>query len=134
MFLQYTFKMYKLFFIFSILFVSCVDSAVQNPDSIVFPDSNVSFQNHVLPVLRSNCGLSYCHGEVSPQGNIAIYDYFSLTTSASGALVIPYNPDGSLLIQIIEYKIPHTPNYQWKFTSNQRNGIRTWILEGAKNN
>lgn len=134
MFLQYTFKMQKSLFIFLIVLVSCVDTPIQNPDSIVFPDSNVSFQYHVLPVLKNNCGLSYCHGEVSPQGNVAIYDYYSLTTSVSGALIIPLNPDGSLLVQIIEYKIPHNPKYQWKFTDNQKNGIRTWILEGAKNN
>ncbi len=119
---------------FPIIIIACKESSLQSSDSIVFPDSNVSFQNHVLPVLKSNCGLSYCHGEVSPQGNIAIYDYSSLTSSASGALVIPFNPDGSLLVQIIEYTIPHNPNYQWTFTSNHKKGIRIWISEGARNN
>ncbi len=116
------------------LLFSCKEQTLQNPDDIVFPDSNVSFQQHTLPVLKANCGLSYCHGEVSPRGNVQIYDYFSIMNSLSGALVIPYNPDGSVLVQIIEYRLPHNPSLLWKFSNNQKNGIRTWIREGAKNN
>lgn len=115
------------------LFNSCTNSL--NPsDPINIPDTNVSFQNHILPILRRTCGLSYCHGEISPMGNVQIIDYVTLMNSYNGALVIPYNPNGSVLVQIIEYKLPHNPFLQWNLTSNQINGIKKWILEGAKNN
>lgn len=115
------------------LFISCTNS-VNSGDQIFIPDTNISFQNHILPVLRRTCGLSYCHGEISPMGNVQITDYVTLMNSYNGALVIPYNPNGSVLVQIIEYKLPHNPFLQWNLTSNQINGIRKWILEGAKNN
>lgn len=115
-------------------FLSCESPDISQSDTIVFPDSNVSFQWHVLPILKANCGLSYCHGEIAPRGNILIYDYFTLMTSYGGSLVIPKNANGSVLMQIIEYKLPHNPFLQWKINDNQRVGIRKWIEEGAKNN
>lgn len=113
---------------------SCTSSPTNLNNEIVFPDSNVSFQWHVLPILKGNCGLSYCHGEVFPKANVLIYDYFTLMTSYNGALVIPKNPDASVLIQIIEFELPHNPELRWNFNENQRKGIRRWILEGAPNN
>ncbi len=127
-------KICKLFLLLGfLLFHSCLENS-QNSNDISIPESNVSFQKHILPILKNNCGLSYCHGEVAPQGNVQIYDYFSLMNSYNGALVIPGNPDGSVLIQIFEYKLPHKPFLEWKLTENQRLGLRKWILEGAKNN
>lgn len=116
----------------SLIFFACRNSPINN--EIVFPDSNISFQQHVLPVLKANCGLSYCHGEVFPQANVLIYDYFTLMTSYNGALVISKNPDASVLIQIIEFKLPHNPTLRWNLNDKQKKGIRRWILEGAMNN
>ncbi|MCX7879438.1 MAG: hypothetical protein N2517_02130 [Ignavibacteria bacterium] len=123
-----------LVFIAIALLTSCNETSIHNPEEIIIPDSNVSFQNHVLPVLRYSCGLSYCHGEIAPQANVMIYDYYTLMFSYGGALVIPRQPDGSVLVQIIEYRLPHKPTIVWKITENQRKGIRRWILEGAFNN
>ncbi|MGQ9819163.1 MAG: hypothetical protein ACUVQ1_04475 [Candidatus Kapaibacteriales bacterium] len=118
----------------TLILTSCTSSVINYQNEIVFPDSNISFQRHVLPVVKSTCGLSYCHGEVFPQSNVMIYDYFTLMTSYNGALVIPKNPDASVLMQIIEFKLPHNPFLRWNLNDNQRIGIRRWILEGAINN
>ncbi|MCX7908490.1 MAG: hypothetical protein N2560_03120 [Ignavibacteria bacterium] len=122
-----------LWFITFFLLYSCGE-ITSNNTQITIPDSNVSFQRHILPILKNTCGLSYCHGEIAPQGNVQIIDYISILNSLNGALVIPRNPDGSVLVQIIEYKLPHKPFLDWKLSANQINGIRKWILEGAKNN
>lgn len=114
------------------LLVCCTSNLSNTTEEL--PENNLSFQNHILPILKSTCGLSYCHGEVAPQGNVQIYDYYTLITAYNGALVIPGNPDGSVLVQIIENRLPHTPVLSWKLTQNQIRGIRKWILEGAKNN
>jgi len=128
-------KFLEILITFFLLFftISCSQNSISS-NEIVIPENNVSFEKHILPVLKNNCGLSYCHGEVSPQSNVLIVDYISLMTSFNGALVIPGNPDGSVLVQIIEYKLPHKPFLQWRITENQRLGIRKWISEGAKNN
>ncbi|MGB9851283.1 MAG: hypothetical protein ACPLPX_00270 [Candidatus Kapaibacteriota bacterium] len=121
--------------VLSIFMILCsCNNVVNNSGQITIPDSNVSFQNHILPILKNTCGLSYCHGEVAPSANVQITDYYSLMNSYNGALVIPGNPDGSVLVQIIEYKLPHKPFLQWQIKPEQLKGLRTWILEGAKNN
>lgn len=126
----------KLFIVLSslLIIVSCENTNTNQNISLVFPETNISFEHHILPLIKINCGLSFCHGQISPQAGVLTYDYFTLMTSYNGALIIPLNPEGSVLVQIIEYKLPHNPNLSWSINENQRKGIRRWILEGAKNN
>ncbi len=114
--------------------LTCCSANLSNTTADELPENNLSFQNHILPILKNTCGLSYCHGEVAPQGGVQIYDYYTLVTSYNGALIIPGNPDGSVLVQIIENRLPHNPVLNWKLTQNHIRSIRKWILEGAKNN
>lgn len=63
-------------------------------------------------------------------------DYQSIRFNANAGFVIPENPDGSLIIQIIERTFdPHivTGYINFKINSNQKAGMRTWIEEGAEN-
>ncbi|MFN3307290.1 MAG: hypothetical protein ACK42Z_08925, partial [Candidatus Kapaibacteriota bacterium] len=66
---------------------TCCTSNLSNTTPDDLPESNLSFQNHILPILKNNCGLSYCHGEVAPQGGVQIYDYYTLITSYNGAFI-----------------------------------------------
>lgn len=111
----------------------CSDT-ITNPDEIVFPDSLVSFQNHVFPMIKFNCSYSGCHGVVTGANCQPYLDYFDLFKGASG-LVILNEPDKSRLVQIFEYiNDPHNRQYIWRVNDNQKKGIRKWISEGAKNN
>jgi hypothetical protein len=50
-------------------------------------------------------------------------------------LVVGGAPSNSLLVQRLEGTIPPImPSNQNPLTDNQKNGIRKWISEGAKNN
>ena len=116
-------------------FFSCSDNLINNPQDIVFPDSNVSFQNHVQPVITYNCSSQGCHNDISPAGGLRLTDYNSYFDSGVAlGLVIPQNPEGSRLVQIIDNPVFHNPYIVWNFNSNHKRGIRQWISEGAINN
>ena len=120
--------------VFALLLFSCSDDMAHNPQDIVFPDSNVSFQAHVQPVIAYNCSYTGCHSNESQAGGIIITDYYSYMVALSGGFVIAGNPDGSRLVQIIENPTYHTPYILWNLNANHKAGIRKWIEEGAKNN
>lgn len=110
---------------------SCGDS-IGNPKEIVFPDTNISYTSHVEPFLTLTCAFSGCHG-FSAAAGIALNDYFSIINTPG--LVIAGNPDGSLLMQILEERKPHFTYYEKSnITPNHIKGMRQWIIEGANLN
>jgi hypothetical protein len=115
----------------AIISFSCGDS-ISSPKEIVFPDKNISYTSHVEPFLNLTCAFSGCHG-FSAAGGIMLNDYFSIINSPG--LVIAGNPDGSLLMQILEERKPHFTYYEKSnITENHVKGMRQWIIEGANLN
>lgn len=111
---------------------SC-DSTGPDISKIVFPEKNVSYMYHVEPFIKYNCAFLGCHGINSPGEELSDYSYLLSATS----YIIPGNPDGSLVMQILERRLPHPANYPIYFaniTQNQIQGMRVWIAEGASNN
>jgi len=122
-------------FISLLLMFSCSDNIINNPKDIVFPDSNVSFQGHVQPLITLSCSYQGCHSDITQAGGIRLTDYFSYFDNPSVlGLVVPNDPDGSRLVQIIENPNFHIPYIVWNMNANHKQGIRTWIQEGAINN
>jgi hypothetical protein len=117
---------------------SCKDNPVTgadgSPSDIVFPASNVSYQVHVQPLFNQTCALVGCHdSQAQPQvGSLTSY---SATVFDQPGNVVPGDPDNSILVIRIQgtsgTRMPVGKN---PLNKNQIDGIRTWILEGAKNN
>ncbi|NQW30854.1 MAG: hypothetical protein HQ472_10125 [Ignavibacteria bacterium] len=116
---------------FAFVFQGCGQSTVTNPESIVFPDSAVSYNAHVYPFLSLACG--QCHGESTRAGGIRLTSYSALFFDRPN-LVVPEKPDESLLAQVLEGVITHSTGGIDRVTPNQKLGIRTWIKEGAFSN
>lgn len=112
------------------IFDSCNDPIITSGKNIIFPDSNVSYQYHVQPLLRYTCNYPGCHDIENP----IMATYFDLIIADAGSMVRPGDPDRSRLIHIIEVVTPHSPYVYWEITENQRKGLRKWIAEGAQNN
>jgi len=121
-------------FVFSLLIIyACTETIGTNSKDIIFPEENVSFQFHVYPFLKLNCSYAGCHSDESAAGGIILTSYGTLFSSPG--MIIIGEPDKSRLIQIIENKLPHfTLFYRGNITENHKKGMRTWIIEGAKNN
>lgn len=114
------------------IFISCCQQNITNGSDIVFPAKNVSFLHHVYPFMQVTCSYASCHSDESQAGGIRLTDYFSLFQTPG--IIVAGNPNGSLLVQFLNRPQNHTPLVYWKADSNQINGIKQWILEGAHNN
>lgn len=121
---------------FGSLLTGCEDETYgPGPDSrdIVFPESNVSYAQHVQPLFDRTCAVSGCHDTATKQSNLSLQSYREAT--ARPGIIVPEDPDGSVLVQRIEGKIqPRMPYNRPPLSDNQIRGIRQWILEGAQNN
>jgi hypothetical protein len=114
------------------LMIDSCGNTITDPSEIVFPDSNVSYRAHVLPLLSLSCAYIGCHNDESAAGNLRLTSYSVMFQHAG--LIIPTKPDNSVLIQTIEGTLPHKATYRQEFTANQIKGVRIWVLEGARNN
>ncbi len=104
------------------------------------PDTTY-FQNTVLPLIVSNCATTGCHDNTTHQEGIRLTDYSSIMQYGR---VKPGNPDGSKLYKVLfgggddgdggreDDIMPPPPKPP--FNAEQKNIVRNWILQGAKNN
>lgn len=115
----------------SLMVCGCPTGVVNNPNDVVFPDSNVSYRNHVQPFLGTRC--MPCHDSYNAAGGIRLTSYSYLMFDRPN-LVVQGKPEQSLLIMVLEQEIPHLSGNFQNIPSSQIRGVRTWIAEGAKNN
>ena len=121
-------------FTFLLITYSCDTNMKNDPNEIVFPDSNVSYISHVYPLMRFTCAAPGCHNQYDRVAGLVLDDYFDMMFSLAGAMVMPYKPNESVLVQIIEERLPHYPPIYLRMNDNHKRGIKTWISEGARNN
>ncbi len=137
-----------LFSVISLLMVTLLYQCKHDPDLDIYngqdpnnpttsdacdPDS-VYFQNYVLPLLVSNCSTSGCHDKESAEDGVILVDYASVMGTGE---IKTGNPGDSELYEKImendpEERMPPPPNNS--LTADQRNMIKKWIEQGAKNN
>jgi hypothetical protein len=121
----------------ALVIASCKDE-IANPsvNPIVFPESNVSFTMHVEPLFQQRCALGGCHaGSNAVAGLDLSTPAYSKLMNHQPRLVISGASNNSLLAQRIDGRItPQMPFNRDPLNSNQINGIKKWIDEGALNN
>lgn len=98
-----------------------------NPDTAYF-------QNDVLPILISGCGMSGCHDASTAQDGVILTSYQNVMNTAG---IKPGNPGDSELYKKItdgdpDERMPPPP--MAALTTDQILIIRKWIEQGAKNN
>ncbi|HCY77813.1 MAG TPA: hypothetical protein DHV28_18035 [Ignavibacteriales bacterium] len=130
-------KLLSLITISLIVLIACDDTlTVQDIDNKIIPSSNVSFADHIYPVLQVKCAFSGCHSSVNPGAGLDLTSWSGVT--ADPTIVFPGEPDLSKLIWAIEGNKPPIqpmpPIGYRSFTQNQVQGMRKWIEEGALDN
>ena len=124
--------LYTIVVLGALLSPSCSDDGVTPGDDIVFPAKDVSYMVSVQPFFNVRCATYSCHSDETHAGNLSLTSYLNLT--ARPGIVIPFDSKASLLIQRIDGRLPHAPEVPIIINSNQLDGIRTWVDEGAKDN
>jgi len=100
--------------------------------------TTVSFAEDILPLLKWRCGS--CH---SPGGQGFAASGLDLTSyegvmrgTRFGPMVIPRDPEGSNLMLIVDWRASEKlrmPHNKKKLSICDRDAIRAWIRQGAKN-
>ncbi|MCF8364494.1 MAG: hypothetical protein K9H16_01840 [Bacteroidales bacterium] len=97
------------------------------------PDT-VYFQNTILPLLQSSCGIIGCHDPGTATGRIILTDYNYIMNSG---VITPGDPQDSELYEKIteddpDKVMPPPPNAS--LTAEQKAAVFKWIQQGALNN
>lgn len=114
---------------------SCKNSLLTatSASSIVFPATNVSYSKQIQPLFNISCSYSGCHDDQSQAGGLSLTSYFNMI-SVPG-VVIAKDTTHSILIQRVEGEGPIMPPAGFsRLNANQIDGLKTWIMEGAKFN
>jgi len=120
---------------------SCKDESNNNfTSNIVFPDTGtISFTNYVQPLLQQTCVASQCHGGSSPADGLDLTApcWGTLVGNFKPVLVVPKNVGSSLLYTRISglngYSVMPPSPYS-ALSTNQINGIKRWVNQGASPN
>jgi mono/diheme cytochrome c family protein len=112
--------------------------------AILFPSSKVcaqeaNFSEDVFPIFKGRC--ISCHqpgGEGYESSGLDLTTYEGLMKGTRfGPMVIPRDPDSSNLVWLLDWRASpqlRMPHGQKKLSTCDRDAIRAWIREGAKNN
>lgn len=109
-------------------------SPVVNPPVITCSPDTAYFQQQVLPIFISNCSMSGCHDAASHQDGVVLTDYNSIMLTGEVEAGDP--GDSEIWEKITETdsddRMPPPPRPA--LTQVQKETIRKWIMQGAKNN
>jgi mono/diheme cytochrome c family protein len=99
----------------------------------------VSFAEDVFPIFKGRCvGCHQPGGEGYEKSGLDLTSYEGLMKGTKfGPMVIPRDPDGSNLMWLLDWRAApevRMPHGKKKLSTCDRNAIRDWIREGAKNN
>ena len=123
--------------LFLLFWSSCQDQITgPGPSDVVFPDSAVSYSQHVEVLFQQSCVSGGCHGGSNPGGNLNLErpSYRGLRDHQP-QLIISGDGTNSLLVERLDGRVqPQMPLRMQPLTQNQINGIKKWINEGALNN
>lgn len=99
----------------------------------------VSFKDDILPLLKWRC--SSCHeagGTGYEKSGLDLTSYAGVMKGTKfGPMIIPRDPESSNLMLLLDWRASpalRMPHGKKQLSSCDRNSIRTWIRQGAKDN
>ncbi len=106
-------------------------NAVRSADA---PASKVTYDEHVLPILREKC--LACHNADKARGGLSLAAFAkAMEGGGSGAVIEPGDADASRLIHLISHqKTPHMPPKSDRLSDEAIKVFREWIQGGALEN
>jgi mono/diheme cytochrome c family protein len=101
--------------------------------------ARASFSEDVMPIFVGRCfGCHQPGGQGDEKSGLDLSSYEGVMKGTkSGKMVIPGDPESSNLMWLLDWRgapQTHMPLGKKKLSTCDRDAIRTWIREGAKNN
>jgi len=95
------------------------------------PAVKINYEEHIKPILREHCFL--CHNQNDAKSDLSLDSYgAAIRGGASGAVVVPGDPDGSRLYQLITHQdTPEMPPERDKLPEAVLATVKQWIELGA---
>ena len=138
---NYKYYLYILLTIFtSTLYLNaCSENATQSDVEIVLPEKDLNFEEHIKPLFINKCAnRSGCHAPFEPAKGLNLTDYQTIMTHfvlGTEPLVVSGHAEQSFLYNILRgqlLNVPRMPLEQPSLNSNNINGVKIWINEGAE--
>jgi len=103
------------------------------------PKQTMSFAEDVMPIFRGRCvGCHQPGGEGADKSGFDLSSYAGLMKGTKfGKMVIPGDPESSNLMWLLDWRASpelRMPHGKKKLSTCDRDAIRAWIREGAKDN
>jgi cytochrome c len=130
-----------------LLFVSAIalgagivaSAGIMNAQNACAAAEAVSFKEDILPLLKWRC--ASCHepgGAGYEKSGLDLTSYAGVMKGTKfGPMIIPREPESSNLMLLLDWRASpalRMPHGQKQLSSCDRNSIRTWIRQGAKDN
>ena len=110
-----------------------------HPNRVYAANTGISFKDDVFPIFKGRC--IDCHqpgGEGYEKSGLDLRTYAGVMKGTKfGAMVVPGNPDTSNLVWLLDWKASpelRMPHGNKKLSICDRDAIREWIRQGAKDN
>jgi hypothetical protein len=104
------------------------------PGGIPCDPDTIYFQNTILPLLQSSCGVIGCHDPGTATERVILTDYNNIINTGD---VEPFNPRESKLYKVMIEEDPEDimpPPPRSPLTAEQKAAVFNWISQGALNN
>ncbi len=113
--------------------------AVPPPPEACAAPAQTSFAEDVFPIFKGRClGCHQSGGAGHEKSGLDLSSYEGLMKGTKfGPMVVPRDPDSSNLMWLLDWRASpqlRMPHGTKKLSTCDRNAIRAWIREGAKNN
>jgi hypothetical protein len=102
-------------------------------------EEQVSFKEDILPLLKWRC--AGCHegsGEGIQKSGLDLSSYAGVMKGTKfGKMVVAGDPDASNLMRLLDWRVApeiRMPHGKKQLSTCDRNSIRNWIRQGAKDN
>lgn len=129
-------------FIIPVVFLGCSNSGTEPDENIILPENNLNFSDHIYPLFSSKCSSrNGCHTFNNPAANLSLTDYndiinhFMNNTPSEPLVRIGDGENSPLYIVLVQdgfLGVQQMPLNGPYLNSNQYDGVKTWITEGAE--
>jgi hypothetical protein len=121
----------------AILTLFACKESTEPEEEIILPENDLTYSEDIFKLFSAKCATPGCHNSLDRSGNLDLTNYpeIMIKTVDNETIVKPGDGEQSFLYRILleNYKGRiRMPLDRAMLNSNNRNGVKVWIDEGAK--